>query len=143
MDRPSMRCSARAAAFDAIASFLMMISPSSSWRAGAASDHASWSLGVLATGHGGGGMSCIGLTMMVFTARALLDSGRDCCAVALVPSCCPCFWFEHFCTVSGPMGHGHEHRSVVISQAGERERERDSLRPFSQPGRKEGNLQHP
>ena len=54
------------------------------------SDLASWSLQVLATGHGGGGISCIGMTMMVFTARALLDSGRA-CAVALVPSYCPCF----------------------------------------------------
>ena len=48
-------------------------------------------------------MSCIGLTMMGFTAKVLLDCHRDCHAVALVPSCCPCDWFDHFCTVSGPM----------------------------------------
>ena len=33
-------------------------------------------------------MSCIGLTMMGFTAKVLLDSHRDCHAVALVPSHC-------------------------------------------------------
>lgn len=90
---------ATAAASGRIASIWMMISPGSSNRADMLWVTAGCNCSVMATRHGGGGMCCIGLMVLPFTARALLVPEFVCCLSEFLADASR--W--RFC-LTGPLG---------------------------------------